>query len=94
MDQTKTPLADALQNMCEADYIPFDVPGHKGVLPEISEYFGSRCVQLDKNSREALDYLCQSRSVIREAEQLTAEAFGVSHAFFIVGGTTASAQGS
>lgn len=39
-----------------------------------------------------LDNLCHPISVIREAEELTAEAFGAAHAFLMVGGTTSAVQ--
>ena len=39
-----------------------------------------------------LDNLCHPVSVIREAEELAAEAFGAAHAFLMVGGTTSSVQ--
>lgn len=92
MNQYSAPLAEALAEQARADFVPFDVPGHKGRADFLSEYFGERCVALDKNSRKSIDYLCQPRGVIREAEQLAAEAFGAAHAFFSVGGTTASVQ--
>ena len=88
MNQNLTPLADALREQIKQEYIPFDVPGHKGNLKALSEYFGEDCLLLDKNSRAGIDYLCQPRGVIREAEALAADAFGAAHAFFMVGGTT------
>src|SRR5699024_940095 len=39
-----------------------------------------------------LDNLCHPVSVIKEAEELTADAFGAAHAFLMVGGTTSSVQ--
>ena len=39
-----------------------------------------------------LDNLCHPVSVIRQAEELAAEAFGASHAFLMVGGTTSAVQ--
>ena len=39
-----------------------------------------------------LDNLCHPISVIREAEDLAAEAFGAAHAFLMVGGTTSAVQ--
>lgn len=39
-----------------------------------------------------LDNLCHLVSVIREAEELAADAFGAAHAFLMVGGTTSSVQ--
>ena len=92
MDQFSAPLAQALFEQAKADYVPFDVPGHKGRAAYLTEYFGELCVSLDKNSRKSIDYLCQPRGVILQAEQLAAEAFGAANAFFMVGGTTASVQ--
>lgn len=92
MNQHTAPLAEALAQQILNEYIPFDVPGHKGRLQELRDYYGQRCVLLDKNSRGSIDYLCQPRSVIREAEQLAAAAFGARDAFFMVGGTTSSVQ--
>ena len=39
-----------------------------------------------------LDNLCHPVSVIREAEELAADAFGAAHAFLMVGGITSSVQ--
>lgn len=74
--------------------VPFDVPGHKRGRgnPELRELLGEKCVNLDVNSMKPLDNLCHPVSVIRDAEELAAEAFGAAHAFFMVGGTTSSVQ--
>ena len=92
MNQQLTPLADALREQVQKSFVPFDVPGHKGNLSALSEYFGEECLLLDKNSRASIDYLCDPSGVIREAQDLAAEAFGARHAFFMVGGTTSSVQ--
>ncbi len=47
---------------------------------------------IDVNSMKPLDNLGHPVSIIREAEELAAEAFGASHAFLMVGGTTSSVQ--
>ena len=47
---------------------------------------------MDVNSMKPLDNLCHQISVIREAEELAAEAFGAAHAFLMVGGTTSAVQ--
>ena len=47
---------------------------------------------LDVNSMKPLDNLCHPVSVIREAEELAADAFGAAHAFLMVGGTTSAVQ--
>ena len=49
-------------------------------------------VGVDVNSMKPLDNLCHPVSVIREAEELAADAFGAAHAFLMVGGTTSSVQ--
>ena len=53
---------------------------------------GEKCVTMDVNSMKPLDNLCHPISVIREAEELAAEAFGAAHAFLMVGGTTSAVQ--
>lgn len=74
--------------------VPFDVPGHKRGRgnPELVELLGQQCVGLDVNSMKPLDNLCHPVSVIREAEELAAQAFGAAHAFLMVGGTTSAVQ--
>lgn len=74
--------------------MPFDVPGHKRGRgnPELVQLLGERCVGIDVNSMKPLDNLCHPESVIKEAEELAADAFGAAHAFLMVGGTTSSVQ--
>ena len=49
-------------------------------------------MSMDVNSMKPLDNLCHPVSVIRQAEELAAEAFGAAHAFLMVGGTTSAVQ--
>lgn len=92
--QAETPLFDAMVAYHRRNVVPFDVPGHKhGVgLPEYREYFGSTMLELDVNSMRCLDNLCNPISVIKEAEDLAAEAYGADGAFFLVNGTTIGVQ--
>lgn len=92
--QRRTPLFDALQAHIADRTVHFDVPGHKGGRgnPELSEFLGPNTMRADVNSMKALDNLAHPVSVIREAEQLAADAFGAANAFFIVNGTTAGIQ--
>lgn len=94
MDQNHAPIYEALQTFRHMRVVPFDVPGHKHGRgnPELTKFLGEQCVSVDVNSMKPLDNLCHPISVIREAEQLTAEAFGAAHAFLMVGGTTSSVQ--
>ena len=70
------------------------MPGHKGGRgnKELTEFLGTTAMSLDVNSMKPLDNLCHPISVIRDAQQLAAEAFGADESFFIVNGTTAGVQ--
>lgn len=94
MNQNRAPIYEALQQFREMRVVPFDVPGHKRGRgnPELAAFLGEACVSIDVNSMKPLDNLCHPTSVIREAEELAAEAFGAAHAFLMVGGTTSSVQ--
>ena len=94
MNQRKAPIYEALMRLKSMRIVPFDVPGHKRGRgnEELSEFLGRKCLEVDVNSMKPLDNLCHPTSVIKEAEELAAEAFGASHAFFMVGGTTSAVQ--
>lgn len=92
--QQNSPIHEALLKHKANRVVPFDVPGHKRGRgnKELTEFLGEDCLKVDVNSMKPLDNLCHPVSVIREAEELAAEAFGASSAFFIVNGTTAAVQ--
>lgn len=92
--QKSAPIYEALENFRKKRVVPFDVPGHKRGRgnPELVELLGEKCVGLDVNSMKPLDNLCHPVSVIREAEELAADAFGAEHAFLMIGGTTSAVQ--
>lgn len=92
--QSRAPIAEALEELKTMRIVPFDVPGHKRGRgnPELTKFLGRQCMELDANSMKQLDNLGHPVSVIREAEELAADAFGAGHAFFIVNGTTAAVQ--
>lgn len=94
LDQTRAPIYEALEEFRKMRVVPFDVPGHKRGRgnPELARLLGETCVRMDVNSMKPLDNLCHPVSVIREAEELAAEAFGAAHAFLMVGGTTSAVQ--
>lgn len=93
--QEKAPIHEALLKHKDNRIVPFDVPGHKGGRGnlELTQFLGEACLKTDVNSMKPLDNLCHPISVIKEAEELAAEAFGAESAFFIVNGTTAAVQG-
>ena len=93
--QQKAPIHEALLKHKLNRVVPFDVPGHKGGRgnKELTDFLGEKCLKVDVNSMKPLDNLCHPVSVIREAEEIAADAFGAKAAFFMVNGTTASVQG-
>ncbi|HIX13836.1 MAG TPA: aminotransferase class I/II-fold pyridoxal phosphate-dependent enzyme [Candidatus Anaerofilum faecale] len=94
LSQQRAPIYEALEHFRKMRVVPFDVPGHKRGRgnPELAALLGETCVQMDVNSMKPLDNLCHPISVIREAEELAADAFGAAHAFLMVGGTTSAVQ--
>lgn len=92
--QRRAPIQEALEDFRSMRVVPFDVPGHKRGKgnPELTAFLGERCLSVDVNSMKPLDNLGHPVSVIREAEELAAEAFGAAHAFLLVNGTTAAVQ--
>lgn len=94
LSQERAPIYEALEQFRRMRVVPFDVPGHKRGRgnPELTELLGERCVTMDVNSMKPLDNLCHPVSVIRDAEELAAEAFRAAHAFLMVGGTTSAVQ--
>jgi len=94
LSQDRIPILEALNKFKQMRVVPFDVPGHKRGKGnrELTDFLGERCMSVDVNSMKPLDNLCHPISVIKEAEELAAEAFGAKHAFFMVNGTTSAVQ--
>jgi arginine/lysine/ornithine decarboxylase len=94
LSQERAPVLEALNRYKSMRVVPFDVPGHKRGKGnrELTEFLGEKCLTVDVNSMKPLDNLCHPVSVIKEAEELAAEAFGAKHAFFMVNGTTSAVQ--
>ena len=94
LQQNKAPVLEALKQHLQNRVVPFDVPGHKGGRGnrELTDFLGINCLKADVNSMKPLDNLCHPVSVIKEAQELAADAFGAHSAFFTVNGTTGSVQ--
>lgn len=94
MDQTRAPLYEALKKYRDNRIVPFDVPGHKQGRgnKELTEFLGKLCLGADMNSSKPLDNLIHPVSVIRDSQDLAADAFGADSAFFMVNGTSSSVQ--
>jgi arginine decarboxylase len=91
---SRAPIYEALIEYKKARVVPFDVPGHKQGRGNamLRDFLGEQCLSVDVNSMKPLDNLCHPVSVIKEAEELAADAFGSKHAFFMVNGTSSAVQ--
>ncbi len=94
LNHNSAPIKEALENLKQKRIVPFDVPGHKRGMGnyELTDFLGEKCMGVDINSMKPLDNLCHPVSVIKEAEELAADAFGAHSAFFMVNGTTSAVQ--
>ena len=92
--QEKTPFYTKLLEYANSDVASFDVPGHKlgNISNEMIRNNGEMIYKLDANSPRGLDNLNHPNGVIKEAEELCAEAFGADHVFFLVNGCTSAIQ--
>lgn len=91
---SRAPIYEALMEYKKARVVPFDVPGHKQGRGNamLREFLGEQCLSVDVNSMKPLDNLCHPVSVIKEAEELAADAFSAKHAFFMINGTSSAVQ--
>lgn len=94
LDQSRAPLYEAMTEHRQNRVVPFDVPGHKGGRgnKKLTDFLGEQCLKNDVNSMKPLDNLCHPVSVIKQAQELCADAFGAKNAFFIVNGATGAVQ--
>lgn len=91
MDQHRTPLFTALKKHAKKHPVQFHIPGHKkgaGMDPEFKQWIGDNALAIDLINIAPLDDLHNPNSVIKEAQELAAEAFGADHTFFSVQGTS------
>ncbi|WP_275980199.1 aminotransferase class I/II-fold pyridoxal phosphate-dependent enzyme [Halalkalibacter alkaliphilus] len=89
--QHLTPLFTGVRNHAEKQPIQFHIPGHKqgkGMDPEFRQFIGENALSIDLINIEPLDDLHHPHGIIKEAQELAAEAFGADHTFFSVQGTS------
>ena len=70
----------------------FPVINTEEEIRNLADFFGDNVFRSDVNSMKPLIILCHPVSVIREAEELAADAFGAKYAFLMVNGTTSAVQ--
>lgn len=89
--QQLTPLFTGVKRHAEKQPIQFHIPGHKkgaGMDPEFRDFIGENALSIDLINIAPLDDLHHPHGIIKEAQELAAEAFGADHTFFSVQGTS------
>ncbi|MGO0062116.1 aminotransferase class I/II-fold pyridoxal phosphate-dependent enzyme [Brevibacillus fluminis] len=91
MRQAQTPLFSGLLEHVKRNPVQFHIPGHKkgmGMNPTFREFLGDNALSIDLINIAPLDDLHHPKAMIKEAQELAAEAFGADHTFFSVQGTS------
>jgi arginine/lysine/ornithine decarboxylase len=90
MNQRQTPLYTALVKHLQSEPISYHVPGHKSglVFPTEAKRIYEQLLKIDVTELSGLDDLHEPEGPILEAQQLTAELYGVKNSFFLVNGST------
>ncbi|MCY8796542.1 arginine decarboxylase [Bacillus inaquosorum] len=91
MSQHETPLYTGLKKHANRQPVQFHIPGHKkgaGMDPEFRQFIGENALSIDLINIEPLDDLHAPKGIIKQAQDLAAEAFGADHTFFSVQGTS------
>lgn len=91
MSQFDTPLFSGLLQHAKKNPVQFHIPGHKkgaGMDPEFRDFIGKNALSIDLINIGPLDDLHAPKGIIKEAQDLAAEAFGADHTFFSVQGTS------
>jgi arginine/lysine/ornithine decarboxylase len=86
------PLLEALRAAAHFPHAPFYAPGHKrgkGIPQPLMDLLGASVFLADLPELPNLDNLFAPASVIQEAQELAAAAFGAEQTWFLVNGSTA-----
>ncbi|HEY9721041.1 MAG TPA: aminotransferase class I/II-fold pyridoxal phosphate-dependent enzyme [Oscillatoriaceae cyanobacterium] len=91
ISQRRAPLFEALRDYARKDMAAFHTPGHKqgrGVASEFRDLVGENVFRIDLTELPEVDNLHDPDGVIKEAQELAAEAYGADASFFLVNGST------
>ena len=92
LNQSQTPIIDALQDWVTKTHAPFYTPGHKrgiGINPLLKNLWGADVFGWDLPELPGLDNLHAPSGIIASAQALAAEVFGAQQTWFLVNGSTA-----
>ena len=92
LNQSQTPIIDALQDWVTKTHASFYTPGHKrgiGMNPLLKNLWGADVFGWDLPELPGLDNLHAPSGMIASAQALAAEVFGAQQTWFLVNGSTA-----
>lgn len=95
LNQSETPLFDALMEYVNRETIPFHVPGHKkglGMDEEFKKFMGENPFKIDVTVFKLVDSLHCPTGPIKKAQELAADAYGSDASFFCIHGTSGAIQ--
>lgn len=93
--QEKTPLFDALKEYVNNNTLPLHVPGHKngqGIEENFKNFISENPFKIDVTVFKSVDSLHHPSSVIKEAQELAADAYNADYSFFVIHGTSGAIQ--
>lgn len=91
MDQTRTPLFDAIMDYVNLKPAYFRIPGHRferGISSRWKDVVGDNIFKFDLTETPMTDDLHNPEGAIKEAQNLAREVFNAEHSYFLVNGTT------
>ncbi|CAH0304850.1 Arginine decarboxylase [Peribacillus sp. Bi96] len=90
MNQSQTPLFDAMSDFYKKKPISLHVPGHKNgqVFSKKGQFLYNPLLGLDATEINGLDDLHAPEGAILKSEQLLADLYGVQRSYFLVNGST------
>ncbi|MGN7403125.1 aminotransferase class I/II-fold pyridoxal phosphate-dependent enzyme [Cytobacillus praedii] len=90
MNQNRMPLFEKLKRHAEQNPVSFHVPGHKygNLMTGDTESYYKELLRIDATEISGLDDLHSPEGVIKDAEGLLAQLYGVKRSFFLVNGST------
>ncbi len=92
LNQSQTPIIDALAAWVTTNHAAFYTPGHKrgvGMNSSLVDRWGADVLKWDLPELPGLDNLHAPTGIIAAAQALAAEAFGAQQTWFLVNGSTA-----
>ncbi len=91
MDQSRTPLFDAIKDYIDLSPAYFRIPGHRlerGISSRWKDVVGEEIFKFDLTETPLVDDLHNPEGAIKEAQLLAQEVFSAEHSYFLVNGTT------